>query len=82
MESSKQRNAFREYVASEDPGLLNLRCPSVLEIATALVAVGAPIIGLYNVALMQLDRELLHRISYALSETAELRVALQEHKTS
>lgn len=78
LETTEARAALRDYVACNDGGLLKLRRPTALEVTSAVVAVGLPVFGLYNVALSQFDRELRARMSYAYQETRELRVALQE----
>lgn len=77
--TAENRETFREYVGSREPGLARLRRPGVIDIASAIIAIGLPVFGLYSMALSQFDRELRHRISYAYGETRELRAALQEH---
>lgn len=76
LKSPEDRDRLRADVAGE--GSKTKRRPSFLRIASALLVIGIPIFVLYNVALIQLDRELRHRISYALGGTAGLRIALQE----
>lgn len=60
------------------PETRNQKRPTVVRVILAVLAVGIPVLAMFNMALMQLDRELRARIGYALSETVELRLALQE----
>jgi len=52
--------------------------PTVVRVILAVIAIGIPVLAMFNIALMQLDRELRSRIGYALSGTVDLRLGLQE----
>lgn len=78
LKSPQARSELREYAANVDPELRKQKKPSALRVMLAVIVIGIPILGMFNMALMQFDRELRARIGYALSGTVELRIALQQ----
>jgi len=76
--TTEGRNEFREYIADKDPALRAKSRPKIFRIIVAAIVLSIPLFGMYNIALMQFDRELRHRIAYAYQETWKLRTALYE----
>ena len=77
VKSSEDRDRLSKLVSDKDSR--TKRTPSLLRIASAIFVIGFPVFILYNVALMQFDRELRSRIGYALGGTTGLRNALEEY---
>ena len=78
VKTAESRNEFRDHVANDDAALQAKRRPKTLRIVVAAIVMFIPLYGMYNIALMQLDRELRYRIGYAYRETGGLRAALHE----
>jgi uncharacterized RDD family membrane protein YckC len=72
----ESRSELREYVADYDSASRAKKRPKPLTIVVAAIVMLIPLFGMYNVALMNFDRELRYRLEYAYRETADLRAAL------
>ena len=81
VKTSASRNNIREYVAANDLATRAKRRPKAFRILVAGMLVFVVLFGMYNIALLQFDRELRYRVEYAYRETGDLRAALLGAKT-
>jgi uncharacterized RDD family membrane protein YckC len=76
LNSTERREQLAAHLSDVDPATLHKRRPTVLRMTGDAIGLAVPVFVLFNVALMQHDRDIVYRTNYAYWETANLKTAV------
>ncbi len=76
LKSSELQRHLAEPASDNDPVSRRQRKPSLMNIASDALVLGIPVFVIYTFALVSYDMDLRHRVSYAITQTIELKAAV------
>jgi uncharacterized RDD family membrane protein YckC len=77
LKTPERRDQLREHVADNDPDSRSERRPSAIRMVVDACVLGVPVFILFNVALMQYDRDLIYRTGYAVAKLQGLKTGIE-----
>jgi uncharacterized RDD family membrane protein YckC len=77
LKSPERRDLLREHVADKNPASRAKRRPSAICMMVDALVLGVPVYVLFNVALIQYDRDLVYRTGYAMEKPKGLKTAIE-----
>ena len=80
LKKQERLDQLREHVSDNDPSTRMSRIPSIVNIMGNVILLGVVVFGLLVVAPIAHERDLRYRTSYAVSETADMKIAVAEYQ--
>ena len=77
LRTPERRDQLREHVSDNDPDSRAKRRPSAISMVVDALVLGVPLFVLFNVALIQYDRDMVYRTGYAIAEIQQLKTAVE-----